>query len=144
MSYVTQILCVTMSMFLLYRNWMVDSTLKYRKTNKIVLCSRGTRRCFPSFADDIIHAILFVMNNHRSSLINTFEDDDCSKSLRIRLNKYSEVIPVASDFYPWKMMNMLMQQYMMSTRLSGLVGFYWWRNQSPLHAKAFSYILLGG
>ncbi|XP_028551435.1 uncharacterized protein LOC110104523 isoform X3 [Dendrobium catenatum] len=50
----------------------------------------GTRRCFPSFADDIIHAILFVMNNHRSSLINTFEDDDCSKSLRIRLNKYSE------------------------------------------------------
>ncbi|XP_020680076.1 BTB/POZ domain-containing protein FBL11 isoform X2 [Dendrobium catenatum] len=70
----------------------------YNILKKVRICllpldfATGTRRCFPSFADDIIHAIIFVMNNHRSSLINTFEDNDCSKSLRIRLTKYSEKI----------------------------------------------------
>jgi len=45
-------------------------------------------------------------------------------------------IPGALDSYPWRRMRMLMQQFVLVTRLSGMVGSFLWRSRRHLHGES--------
>ena len=45
-------------------------------------------------------------------------------------------IPGALDSYPWRRMRMLMQRFVLVTRLSGMVGSFLWRSRRHLHGES--------